>query len=170
MKKIILVGLLLMLVSCKDQAPGAVEHTTEESALQLTNADIKISFVEFELDGQVKSITQNWKAYNQLEETTSNLKRADVSFFKENHDMLETLIADFSTTVPERLSSPAVLARIVALENAMYKLENVVNISSHSQQKEVVASIEDVLKAHTNLKFQMNKKVERDAQKIQRPN
>ena len=91
-----------------------------------------------------------------------------MSFFKENNELLVAFVKDLKEGIPEEINTPLINARLVALETKMLKLEGVVNLSN-PDKKEVLSVIKDFLTAFSNLNLQINKKIEKDSQNIQKP-
>ena len=87
---------------------------------------------------------------------------------KDDITLLNGFMNDMISEVPERLNESSILVRLVALKTTMYKLEGSANLARETKEA-LLKSIEDVLIAHTNLIFQINKKLEKDAQNITKP-
>ncbi|WP_338732071.1 hypothetical protein [Mangrovimonas cancribranchiae] len=170
MKKLVVICLLLLFFSCGQEENNTQKSTAQETtSYKLTKKEVsKINIIEFELDAKVKKITQDWGKYNELSNVIDNVKNGDTSFFMGNHETLEALLNDFKTSLPKQLNSPSVQARIVSLENAFYKFESLIGLSN-SKQENVLESLKTLLTSFSNLKFQMNKKLERESQKIEKP-
>ncbi|RSK41361.1 hypothetical protein [Mangrovimonas spongiae] len=169
MKKLVVICLLMLFFSCGQEQNNTPESTQEPTSYKLTKNEINsINITEFELDAKVKKITQDWGKYNELSNIIDNVKNGDTSFFMGNHETLEALLNDFKTSLPKQLNSPSIEARIVSLENAFYKFESLINLSN-SKQDAITESLKTLLESFSNLKFQMNKKLERESQKIEKP-
>jgi len=169
MKLFISLLILGCLFSCKENTDNKQQTDENNTASLITKKTIQnLNFLEFGLDNKVKKITKNWEKYTELESVILNLKQADLSYFKDNHEILEALITDLKQTVPKKLDSPAIVSRLIALETKIYKLESVVNLSNSSTET-LISSIKEVLISFSNLNLQMNKKIERESQKIKKP-
>jgi len=157
------------LFSCKEDT-GSVQQTDENNTASLiTKKTIqKLNYLEFGLDAKVEKITKKWGKYTELEGVILNLKQADLSYFKDNHEIIEALITDLKQTVPKKLDSPSIVSRLIALETKIYKLESAINLSN-TTTKTLMSSIKEVLVSFSNLNLQMNKKIERESQKIKKP-
>jgi len=57
---------------------------------------------------------------------------------------------------------------LIALETKIYKLESAISLSN-TTTKTLMSSIKEVLVSFSNLNLQMNKKIERESQKIKKP-
>ena len=157
------------LFSCKKDSDNVHQTDENNTASLITKKTIqKLNYLEFGLDAKVEKITKKWKKYTELDGVISNLKQADLSYFKDNHEIIEALITDLKQTVPKKLNSPSIVSRLIALETKIYKLESVVNLSNSSTET-LMSSIKEVLVSFSNLNLQMNKKIERESQKIKKP-
>lgn len=169
MKLVISFFIIGCFFSCNGNKDDVQQTKENDSAFSISKKSIeKLNYLEFGLDNKVKKITQNWKKYNELEGVILNLKQADLSYFKDNHEILEALIVDLKQTIPEKLNSPSIVSRLIALETKIYKLESVVNLSN-STSETLIGSTKEVLVSFSNLNLQMNKKIERESQKIKKP-
>jgi hypothetical protein len=167
MKLLISFCLIISLVSCGNEETN--QNRQEIVLPTLSSQQIqKLNYTEYLLDSKVKVITKNWIKYNELEGVITNLKQADLSYFKDNNEILEALIIDLKQSIPESLNSPPIMSRLIALETKLYKLESVVNLSNATQEN-IMSSIKEVLVAFSNLNLQLNKKIERESQKIIKP-
>ncbi|MEO8933245.1 MAG: hypothetical protein ABI295_02975 [Xanthomarina sp.] len=128
----------------------------------------KLKFTEYLVDSKVEVLIKNWVKYKELEGVVANLKQGNLTYFKENSELLEALINDLKQDVPEALNSPSIISRLIALETKLYKLESLVNLSN-STPEIILSCIKEVLESFSDLNLQMNKKIERESQKIIKP-
>jgi len=103
-----------------------------------------------------------------LDNIINNLNQANLSFFKNNNEIIIAFIDDLKATIPEIIDSPLIIVRLIALETKMFKLEGVVNLSN-PKKKELLSVIKECLSAFSNLNLQINKKFEKESQNIQKP-
>ena len=161
-----------MLTSCKDSTQKAIQDSNNDNKKSnqiITQTDIaKLKYIDFRLDTKAEKLIETWDAYNQLQELIKNVKLADFSGLKENNKVLKTLIKDLNKKSPSSLKSPSISARIMVLETKLFKLESLVNLSNINK-KELGATIKELLLAFSNLNFQINKKLEKDSQNIEKP-
>lgn len=166
--------LYIILVSCffscrKTQVTQELKTGKDGSSLKITKEDIsKLNYAEFILDPRTKKSDEFWQSYSELAEVIAEVNQADLSFFKDNNEIIAALIKDLTATVPEEVNTPLIQARLVALETKMLKLESVVNLSN-PEKKEVLFVIRDFLTAFSNLNLQINKKFEKESQNVQKP-
>ncbi len=162
-------ALCLVLVSCKK----AQENTTIETNLEvqeITEADIaKLKYTDYILDSKTADALVGWANYDQLQEIINTIKKGDLSYFNDNAKATETLFKDLKKNIPSTMKTDAILVRITAFETQFYKLGDAAALSTTSK-KQLLANIKDTLIAFSNLKLQMNKKIEADTyNKITRP-
>ena len=169
MKNIFLI-LVLCLLSCQDNDSETSQLTNEKAINELVSkADIDaLKYTDFVADAQVEKAVSGWAKYRELSSIILDVKSGNLSFFKSNKEIVATLNNELKSTVPEVVSSPLILARIVAVETKMYKLEGVINLSSPTKES-ILETVKELLVAYSNLNLQMNKQLERESQRIQKP-
>jgi len=166
-----ILSLFFCLVSCNSNTTKVESQNVAETDV---NANITINeianldFVEFILDDKVEKHIEGWEKYFELERHVINVKQADLSFFKNNNEILVAFILDMQSTLPENVNSNSILSRVTALETKMYKLESAINLSN-VHKEDLILAIKEFLVSYSNLNFQINKKFEREAQNIQKP-
>jgi len=170
-KLLSIVMAFLISFSCKktEENNTADADITENANQKLSESDIsKIDFIDFGLDEKTERAIENWQEYYQLQDVVNNVKKGDLGFFNNNEEAIKTLINDLKKNIPAPVNTPATLARIKVLETKVYKLESLSNLSSTTKD-ELNSTIKEFLVALSNLNFQMNKKLEKDSQNIQKP-
>jgi hypothetical protein len=156
--------------SCKQNKAEDISETKDVIVNQdITEKDLsKLSFTEFVLDAKTENIVKNWREYYQIQDAVINAKKGDLSFFKDNDVEIKTILKDLVLNIPDSVDSDATLARILALETKLYKLESVSNLPTTSK-KELSNTIKEFLESFSNFNFQMNKKIEKDSRIIEKP-
>lgn len=168
MKLFISFFLIVFVFSCEKKNEN-VKQTEDNTPILVSKKNIqKLNYTDFELDTKVKNNILSWEKYTELNGVILNLKQGNLSYFKGNHDILEALINELKETLPESLNSATIMSRLIALETKLYKLESVANLSNASTDT-LLSSIKEVLVSFSNLNLQMNKKIERESQKIEKP-
>ena len=164
--------LVLVLLSCKDSSQVETEGlvVAEKKPTQIiTQIEIaKLKYIDFGLDADAEKLIENWEEYIQVQQLIKNVKLADFSDLKENNKVLITLMKDFKKKMPKALKSSSILARVMVFETKLFKLESFVNLSN-IKKEELGATIKELLLAFSNLNYQINKKLERDSQNIEKP-
>ena len=161
---------LLLMVSCKkNQDPSLLVEDKPVDTQKIKAKDIaKIRYTDYILDSRAGDSIVNWMAYKQLHDVVNKLKKADLTFFKENEKSVKELVRDLKQTIPVTVNNNAILARIKALETQLLKLESLYNLST-TTKPELIDNIQAFLVAFSNLNLQMNKKIEADNMIIERP-
>ena len=169
--KFISILFFICLVSCQDSNKQNVEVNTEQNPQTLiSQTDIEnLKYIEFLPDTKVKKQISGWEKYNELDRIVEDVKDANLSFFKSNSEIVNTLCEELKSTIPESMNTPQIFSRIVALETKIFKLENFVN-QSNAQKEYVLDAVKEFLIAFFNFNLQMNKKIEKESQNIQKPN
>jgi 4-hydroxy-3-methylbut-2-en-1-yl diphosphate synthase IspG/GcpE len=161
---IVLTICCLILMSCGDD-----KSTTETSATEITNQKNTITakaienfeYTDYALSSKADKATVNWKKYQELAIQISYLKKADLSFFNGDKQLLKTFIGEFRGTLPKQLRTNPVLSRSVIIETTLLKLNENLTIDNIDIRVKL-RSIKDVLESFSNLNYQINKKVEFD--------
>ena len=165
--------IMIVTVSCKNDTTVVNETTSDTADIQndkLTKSDIEsIEYTEYVLSDTAEKITESWSAFLELNRQIEFLKEADLSFFKDDKDILRSTLTDLKNEIPETLNQTAIEVRLLALETNIFKLEGIA-ILDKAKKTDLIESVKDVLLSHTNLIFQINRKLEKDAQNIQKPN
>lgn len=169
-KTSIILGLLMIFFSCKkDQQSNTRDNAGDHESKEITEKDIsKIDYIEFALDLKTDDAIKDWVHYYELQDVITNIKKGDLSFFTDNDEAIKTLLKELKIGIPKEINAPSILARITALETKLYKLESLSNLSTTSK-KELIATVKDFLVVFSNFNFQINKKIEHDNQKIEKP-
>ena len=168
--KIASVFLFVCLFACQDSIVKTTVNEENKTQELVTYQDIEdIRFTEFLPDPKVLKEISNWEKYNELDRVVQDVKSANLSFFRANSEIVSTLMEELKTTIPESMNSPQVFSRVIALETKVFKLESTVNLSN-VEKKQMLESINEFLIAFSNLNLQMNKKIEKESQKIIKPN
>lgn len=168
--KLVSIFILLCFFSCKDSSNQIVVDSQNTQKQLVTKLDVEnIKYIEFLPDSKVNKEISNWEKYHELERIVDDVKSANFSFFKENSEIVSTLMEELKSTIPETINSPQVFSRMIALETKVFKLESVVNLSK-TQKETTIEIVKEFFIAFSNLNLQMNKKVEKESQNIRRPN
>lgn len=166
-------SITLFILSCnpdvKNESAIVEEITTIDSSIITANDISKIKFTEYALSKITQNKTINWQIFNELSNKIELLRTGDLSFFRDDKAILEGFIADLRNEIPESLNTQSILVRLTVIETVFLKLEGLASLKTAKKEKLLMA-IKDVLLSYTNLIFQMNKKFEKESQKIEKPN
>ncbi|MBT8258178.1 MAG: hypothetical protein KJO49_06870 [Bacteroidia bacterium] len=162
----------LLLMGCpSEEETSSTDETPlqEKSNKKVTAKDIAaIRYTDYALSDTAEEVTRDWLKFHELSKEIELLKEGDLSFFKDDITLLNGFLNDMIAEIPERLDEPSIAVRMIALKTTIFKLEGSANLERESKEA-LLNSIKDVLIAHTNLVFQINKKLEKDAQNITKP-
>ncbi len=164
-------SLLALNLQCKKSNEGNSDelNTSPQESQAITTKDFaQINYPEYALSDLAEAKTKNWLKFQNLGTHIDHLKKGDIYFFKEDKTILKAFITDLKKEVPTSINTSSIIVRLSVIETTAYKLEEVSNIRSISKQS-LLESISDVLIAYNNLIFQINKKVEKDSQNIEKP-
>lgn len=159
--------------SCKQTTTSETESSesteTKSYDIKITAKDIqKLNYTEYVLSDLAKVKTQNWIKFQELSSQIEILKKGELSFFQDDKTLLETFLSDLKSEIPSELNIPSILVRLNVLDTTVHKLEGISELGNLNKDT-VLNYIKDLLVAYTNLIFQINKKLEKDAQKIIKP-
>ncbi|NNK87306.1 MAG: hypothetical protein HKO90_03405 [Flavobacteriaceae bacterium] len=163
--------LSVVLYSCKSEVDQESGEQSEQSEnyQKVTPDDIgDLKFTEYVLSDKAVDVTKDWLKFKELNNQIELLKTSDLSFFADDITLLEGFLTDLEAEIPEILKETSILVRLSALKTTIYKFEGSATLQRESKEA-VLQSISDLLVAHSNLIFQINKKLEKDAQQIQKP-
>jgi len=170
MKILNFICLFFCLLACNQTEKENISDSQNKAdSLKVTKEDIsKLNFIEFVLDEKAEALFKNWTSYSDLSNHISNLKQGDISFFKDDPELLDAFLKDFKETVPEQINTPAILARIKELETKIYKLQSITKITNGNKTA-LYPVIKELLISFSNFNLQINKKFEKESQNIQKP-
>ncbi len=165
-----IISIFILISSCKktEEEENSPINTIEITSQELSEKDIsKLDYLDFALDEKTEQVIENWGEYYQIQDIVTNVKEGDLNFFKEK-ETIKTLLTDLKKNIPELVNTSATLARLQVLETKIYKLESLSNLSTTNKDA-LKSSIKEFLVSFSNLNFQMNKKLEKDSNNIQKP-
>ncbi len=163
--------LFLLIFGCKDsnQDNTEIEEIEVKNTSILMEADIaKLNYVEFDLDQKVETLAESWEPYFELRNTLNDFKKADFSFFESDEKAVADLTKNLREVIPDTLNTQAILSRITIIESMLYKLKESQTFDSTSKEN-LSDALKDLFIAYSNLNFQLNKKIEKESQRIERP-
>ncbi|MGS2725579.1 hypothetical protein ACU8DI_03145 [Psychroserpens sp. BH13MA-6] len=161
----------LLTASCKNEKEQQpVEETQEQlDARTISQSDIaSIRYTEFELSQDAYKAVIDWQKFQELETQVDLIKKGDLNFFKGERLIVKTFFSEFRTEMPVALQTKEILARITALDTKAQKLNSLLTISNIDKSDQLKA-IKEFLITVSNLKLQINKKLEFEKNNIQKP-
>ncbi len=156
--------LCFILISCGDDktATEVVEAENNGQKLSITSKAIEnFDYTDYALSADSEKALANWEKYQELAIQISYLKKADLSFFNGDKELLRKFINEFKATTPETLRTNPIVSRTVILETTFLKLNENLTLDNIGGRVKLL-TIKEVLVAFSNLNFQINKKLERD--------
>ena len=167
-KSVIIFICILLISACKNENTETSSNTNTYDEIKITSKDIDaIKYTEYALSNLSEKITNDWLNFNELNNQIEILKKGDLAFFNDENEILTAFILDLKEQIPENINTPSIQARLTALETAIFKLEGINNLKNLNKET-IITYIKDVLVSHSNLFLQINKKLEKDSQKIEK--
>jgi hypothetical protein len=151
-------------MSCGDDksiSEISVTETTNQKNSITAKAIENFKYLDYALSTNAEKEIANWEKYKELAIQINYLKKADLSFFHGDKDLLKTFIVKFKATIPEELQTSPVVSRSVIIETMLLKLNENLNIDNIDLRLKL-SGIKDVLESFSNLNYQINKKIEFD--------
>ena len=169
MKKLTIILFSLCLWACNSSEKEQKQVVEEEVSPFVFKDDIaKLKYTDYVLDSKAQSDIESWDKFIELEGVISQLKSGDVSYFQGTSKTIETLTKEVLEGIPEVVNTPSIQARFLSLETKMLKLQSVLSLRN-IPKTEQLQNVKETLIAYSNLNLQINKKYEKDSQKIEKP-
>jgi hypothetical protein len=156
--------LCFILISCGDEKSTTDVTETEITAQKVTITSKAIEdfdYTDYALSTESEETLATWEKYKELAIQISYLKKADLSFFNGDKDLLKKFIEEFKLSTPTQLLTNPIISRTVIVETTLLKLNENLTIDNIDGRVKLL-TIKEVLVAFSNLNFQINKKLERD--------
>lgn len=162
--------ILFLIMGCnKPVNANSTVVVTINDTLAVSKKDIsKIKYLEFEIDSKAKKVLNTWRAYGDIANAMAGLKVAEFNFFTEDKAFFTSALQDLESTTPRELDTDPIKARVLVLSTKLSKLEEIINLNT-STKNDRLNIIKEVLEAHSNCIFQINKKFEKEGQIIEKP-
>lgn len=165
-------GLLsfLIFISCNSE-PKPVENPldVQEKAYTVQAEDIEmLEYTDYALSPKSSEAILDWQLYQDLQNHIKLLKRGNVSFFRVERGIMQEFIIELKLQQPPVIITPAIKSRLTVLETNLLRLQDLSNLDN-IKKKDFLEAIKELFNADANLKLQINKKFEKEAQQIQIP-
>jgi len=118
-------------------------------------------YTDYVLSEEAEKAVANWEKYQELAIQVNYLKKADLSFFDSEVQLLIDFIEKFKSTIPEDLQTNPIVSRVAIIETALLRLNANLTLDNIDSE-EKTQSLKATFVAMANLNFQINKKLERD--------
>ena len=161
---ILLYGCFILLMGCvNDKKPSDMidSETADEKAPITAKIISNLNFTDYALSSNGEKITEDWKKYQELAIQINYLKKADLSFFNGDRDILKGFIDTLKLKIPDTLQTNAIISRTTIIETMLYRLNENLTLDNISDSLKL-QSVKEVLVAFSNLNYQINKKLEKD--------
>lgn len=161
----------LVLFNCQDVHDSEEKKETQEEidARTISQKDIeKIKYIDYGLSSDSQKAVNDWQKYKDLNAQVEFLKKADLSFYKGDPELMKTFTVEFRSEMPKDLKTNAISARITAMDTKLLKLNSLLLLNT-SNKEEQLEGIEEFFIAFRNLKLQINKKFEFEKNNVLRP-
>lgn len=165
--------ILLIISSCNKKETVKVEPikqiVAKQDTLSISKTNIEtLKIVEYALDSKAANAMASWQAYNDIASAIENFKLADFNFFIENEELFISTLDELETTIPERIETDPIKARLLVLKTKLYMLQQQLKFSN-SSKIERLNSLKALFESHANVVLHINKKFEKEAQKTVKP-
>ena len=154
----------LVLINCgKNKTEnGSVEAKNANQEVKITARAIdNFDYSDYALSNDAEVSVADWEKYQELAIQISYLKKADLSFFNGDNELLKKFLDALKISVPKDLKTNPVTSRITILETTILRLNDNLTLDN-IPGKDKLDGIEEVIVAFSNLNYQINKKLERD--------
>ena len=171
MKHFVLFLSFILVLGCKSETEQtSIELSDQDKdSEKITPKDIEnLKYTDYVLSPEAGEAVINWQRYQELTMQIDYLKRADLSFFSGKNEILTTFLKDLRADMPQRVATPAIKERLIALETKLLKLHSTLKLSN-AKKSEKLNNIKELLVATSNLHLQINKKFELESQVIEDP-
>ena len=163
-RAVVLTVFCLVLIGCdgdKSTTNIAGAQTINQKYAITTKAIENFKYTDYALSSAAEKATANWEKYQELASQINYLKKADLSFFNGDRQLLKTTIDTFTAKVPEQLQTNPIISRVVVVETTLLKLNENLRLDNIDEHAKLM-SVKAVLESFSNLNYQINKKLEFD--------
>ncbi|GAB5563497.1 MAG: hypothetical protein Wins2KO_05600 [Winogradskyella sp.] len=163
--RLVLLNILLIgLISCGGDTPKDVDQTDKKEQQQpliTAKAIEQFKFNDYVLSLDGEKAVENWEKYQELSIQIGYLRKADLSFFIGEKEMLKEFINKFVDEIPEELSQNPIFSRVAIVQTTVLRLNENLALDNIGESMKL-EGVKEVLIAFSNLNYQINKKLERD--------
>jgi hypothetical protein len=154
----------VILLSCGDDKSTTEVldlEKSEQKQIITAKAIEQLDYTDYVLSSDSENAVSTWEKYQELEIQINYLKKADLSFFNGDKDILKKFIQEFTDSIPEQLKTNPIVSRSVILETTLLKLNENLGLENISETDKLL-NIKEVLVAFSSLNYHINKKLESD--------
>ncbi|APY08585.1 hypothetical protein BWZ20_09850 [Winogradskyella sp. J14-2] len=154
----------ILFINCGDDK-GSEKTNTEQNTNQQPVITAKViegfKYKDYALSPRAENAVADWEKYKELDIQINYLKKADLSFFNGDKELLKKFIEEFKAQMPDTLKTNPIISRGAIIETTLLRLNESLTLNNIENQLKL-ESIKEVLVAFSNLNYQVNKKLERD--------
>ncbi|WP_282042408.1 hypothetical protein [Winogradskyella flava] len=136
-------------------------ETTSQKRAITTHAIENLKYTDYVLSNTGEEAVASWDNYQELAIQIGYLKKADISFFNGDKELLKKFVAEFKIGLPEDLNTNPILSRMAMVETSILKLHDDLTLDNIPDENKL-QSVKEVIVAFSNFNYQINKKLERD--------
>lgn len=161
---IILQLFFVMLISCGNDkgAQEPLDNKADNEGVEITTKAIQnLDYSDYVLSNEAEKELANWEKYQELAIQVNYLKKADLSFFNGDKELLKKFLEEFKIGLQEKLKTNPIISRMAIVETSILRLNDNLTLDNISG-KDKLESVKEVIVAFSNLNYQINKKLESD--------
>ena len=157
----------ISLYGCKSETQP--QDTPVNTPVEQSNFQEGTTFKnEFILNKATLKEIEKWTGFFKIDKNISNLKTEKPSIFDGPIEDLAAALKNLNSKLPELINNNSIVARIAVLATTSYQLNEL--YQKNTENTEVIKHTQlKVFEAFSNLKFQINKTLEKQAQLIEKP-
>ena len=163
--KLAIIGIISVLFFSCDDDKTSSEGTDIETKVQknpITKKTIELfEYKDYSLSNDSETEVADWKKYQELAIQISYLKKADLSFFNGDKELLKKFINKFKVQIPDTLNTNHITSRIAIVETRILRLNENLTLDNIDDDDKL-ESVKEIMIAFSNLNYQINKKLVRD--------
>lgn len=155
MKNSLWILFIILMTGCNQEKTETTHEIDQEKIELALTQKLEISNMEVVLLPEAQEITNNWLAYLTAQSEIENLKGYTLNKVIANTTPITEIIKSLQETVPARLSSNAVKARLGVLVTKSKILQQLAEKRQVEPEK-ISTTAEEILLEWNNLKIQIN--------------
>lgn len=156
--------LSLFLFKCEDDkatSEGEESNNKPKKSIITEEAIESFEYTDYVLSTEGETAVSDWDKYQELSIQINYLRKADISFFNGDKELLQKFVQEFRLGIPKDLKTNPIISRVAIIETAILRFSDNLTLDNIPDQDKL-NSVKEVLVAFSNLNYQINKKLERD--------
>lgn len=170
MSKYIIIFCFALGLSCTNNSKKEVVKTPQNNQKKEITKELiaKLKFDDILLDKSANTYIENWKAYTTINQAILDIKNLNFKFFTKEQDLFLSTVLELKTTIPEDINTQPIKARILVVQNQLYRFQEELKIKKQLYKEDLIF-IKELFVSFSNLNLQINKKIEKEAQVVIKP-